>query len=75
MSIFPNSSVGVSRFGFALFGMAALGSVVFLIAFPSDYVIQYFNSAIAVAGLVAISAGSQLKRLEERLDKLEGKRG
>ena len=74
MKIFPYSSVGVSQFGYALFGMAAAGSVVFFIAFPSDYVIQYFNGSVAVTGLVAITVAKALKKLEDRLDKIDGKR-
>ena len=71
MKIFPNNSVGVSRFGYAIFGMAAVASVVFFITFPSDEVIQYFNGAIAVAGLVAISVAKALRNLEDRLDKIK----
>jgi hypothetical protein len=75
MTLIPNSSVGVARFGYILFGMAVLSSVMFFIAFPSDSAIQFFDASIAVTGLVAISAASQLKKLEDRLDKIEGRSG
>jgi hypothetical protein len=74
MKIFPNNSVGVSQFGYALLGLAAVGSVVFFITFPSDYVIQYFNGSVAVTGLVAITVAKALKNLEDRLDNIESKR-
>jgi hypothetical protein len=74
MKIFPNTSAGVSQFGYVLFSLAILSSIVFFVAFPSDFEMNFFNGSIAVAGLVAISVGKQLKNLEDRLDKVERNR-
>ena len=75
MKMFPNSSAGVARFGYALLGTALLSSVVFFISFPSDFIVQYFNGSVAIAGLVAISVANQLRNLEKRLEKIEARRG
>jgi hypothetical protein len=71
-------SVRISTFGYLIFFLAIIGLAIDLLqrrylSLPIDVGVVFGSSAFALTGLLATMVGSGLKKIEERLDKIEGR--
>jgi hypothetical protein len=73
-------SARISTFGYLIFFLAIIGLAIDLLqrrylSLPVDVGVVFGSSAFAVTGLLATMVGSSLKKIEKRLDNIDGRSG
>jgi hypothetical protein len=71
VQLFQNNALGVSQTGYGLVGLGLLAIAVDVVVFPGHQGGVIGNGAIVVSGFGLVIVGRVLKKIEQRLDRLE----